>query len=151
MSFSRSPRPKFQNHLVFITFHNRIFVVFVFDKISKGMLGEYFQRLHFWNQWIPLIKMHCNVCYLFDYDLKICSVYKYLNHFLEDWKIFNSTSKGSTRICRLIGYVGSTYSLRTLPFSFEVLGDCSFHLWKWARLWWQNKRVRFYFSPDPKV
>ena len=38
MSFSRSPRPKFQNHLVFITLHNRIFVVFVFDKISKGML-----------------------------------------------------------------------------------------------------------------
>ena len=46
--------PKFQNHLVFITFYNVIFVVFVFDKISKGMLvtiekelGEYFQQLHF--------------------------------------------------------------------------------------------------------
>jgi hypothetical protein len=63
-----------------MTFHNIIFVVFVFDKISKGMLvtiekelGEYFQRLHFWNQWVPLIKMHCRVRYLFDFDLKIRS------------------------------------------------------------------------------
>ena len=77
-SFSRSPRPKFQNHLVFMTFHNRIFVVFVFDKISKGMLvtiekevGEYFQRLYFWNQWVPLIKLHCRLRYLLDFDLKI--------------------------------------------------------------------------------
>ena len=75
--FSRSPRPKFQNHLVFITFHNRIFV---FDKISKGMivtiekeLGEYFQRLHFWNQWVPLIKTQCRVHYLLDFDLKLRS------------------------------------------------------------------------------
>ena len=44
------PRPKFQNHLVFMTFHYRIFVAFVFNEISKGMLvtiekelGEYFQ------------------------------------------------------------------------------------------------------------
>ena len=63
-----------------MTFHYRIFVVFVFDKISKGMLvtiekelGEYFQRLHFWKQWVPLIKMHCRVHYLFDFDLKIRS------------------------------------------------------------------------------
>ena len=77
MSFLRPLRPKFQNHLVFTTLHNRIFFAFVFDKISKGMLekelGEYFQRLHFWNQWVPLIKMHCRVRYLFDFDLKIRS------------------------------------------------------------------------------
>ena len=67
-------------HLVFMTFHNRIFVVFVFDKISKGMLvtiekepSEYFQRLHFWNQWVPLIKTQCRVRYLLDFDLKIRS------------------------------------------------------------------------------
>ena len=36
--FLRSPRPKFLNPLVFITIDNRIFVVFVFDKISKSML-----------------------------------------------------------------------------------------------------------------
>ena len=36
-------------------------------------LGECFQRLHFWNQWVPLIKMHCRVRYLFDFDLKIRS------------------------------------------------------------------------------
>ena len=29
---------KFQNHLVFMTFHYRFFVVFIFDKILKGML-----------------------------------------------------------------------------------------------------------------
>ena len=41
-------------HLVFMTFHNRIFVIFVFDEISKGMLvtvekepSEYFQQLNF--------------------------------------------------------------------------------------------------------
>ena len=49
-SFSRSSMPKFKNHLIFMTFHNRIFVIFVFDKISKGMIvtiekepSEYFQ------------------------------------------------------------------------------------------------------------
>ena len=73
-------RPKFQNHLVFITFHNRIFVIFAFDKISKGMIvtvekepSEYFQQLHFWNQWVPLMKMQCRVRYLLDFDLKIRS------------------------------------------------------------------------------
>ena len=42
--------PKSQSYLVFMTFHNIIFIVFVFDKISKGMLvtkekepSEYFQ------------------------------------------------------------------------------------------------------------
>ena len=64
----------------FMTFHNKIFVVFVFNEISKRMIvtiekepSEYFQRLHFWNQWIPLIKMYCRVRYLLDFDLKIHS------------------------------------------------------------------------------
>ena len=63
-----------------MTFHNRIFVIFVFDKISKGMLvtiekelGEYIQWLHFWNQSVPLIKMNCRVRYSFDFDLTIRS------------------------------------------------------------------------------
>ena len=30
-------------------------------------LGEYFQRLHFWNQWVPLIKMHRRMRCLFDF------------------------------------------------------------------------------------
>ena len=53
----------------------------IFPKLlSKDMLvtiekelGEYFQRLHFWNQWVPLIKMHCRVHYSLDFDLKIRS------------------------------------------------------------------------------
>ena len=76
----RSLRPKFPNHLVFLTFHYRIFIFFVFNKFSKGMLftaekelGEYFQWLHFWNQWVLLIKMYCSISYLFDFDLKIHS------------------------------------------------------------------------------
>ena len=36
-------------------------------------LGEYFQRLHFWNQWVPLIKTQCRVRYLLDFDLKLRS------------------------------------------------------------------------------
>ena len=71
-----STKPEFQNHLLFITFHS----VFVFDNISQGMLvtlekelGEYFQRLLFLNQWVPLIKMYYRVRYLFDLDLKIRS------------------------------------------------------------------------------
>ena len=32
--------------------------------------SEYFQQLHFQNQWVPLIKMHCRVRYLFDFDQK---------------------------------------------------------------------------------
>ena len=35
--------------------------------------SEYFQWLYFWNQWVLLIKMHCWVLYLLDFDLKICS------------------------------------------------------------------------------
>ena len=82
-SFSRSPRSKFQNPLVFKTFHYRVFIIFVFDKISNGMLvtiekelGKYFQWLHFWNQLVPLIKMQCRVRYLFDFDLKSCKTPK---------------------------------------------------------------------------
>ena len=63
-----------------MTFHYRIFVIFIFDKIPKGMLvtiekelGECFQRLHFLNQWVPLIKMHCRVRFLLNFDLKIRS------------------------------------------------------------------------------
>ena len=36
-------------------------------------LGEYFQRLHFWNQWVPLIKTQCRVRYLLNFDLKLRS------------------------------------------------------------------------------
>ena len=32
--------------------------------------SECFQKLHFWNQWVLLIKMHCRVHYLLDSDLK---------------------------------------------------------------------------------
>ena len=90
---------QFKNHLVFMNFQYRIFVVFALDKISKGMLvtiekelGEYFQLLHFWNQWAPLIKMHCRVCYLFDFDLKIrsgqvCSIGQDWNFKLHKWML----------------------------------------------------------------
>ena len=80
MSFSRSPRPKFQNHLVLITFHNRIFVVLSFEVVwprrprrPQKEPSEYFQWLHFWNQWVPLIKRQCRVRYLLNFDLKIHS------------------------------------------------------------------------------
>ena len=43
---------------------------------------EYFQRLHFWNQWVPLIKMHCRVRYSFDFDLKIHSVICSVSNFM---------------------------------------------------------------------
>ena len=64
----------------FITFHNRIFVVLSFEVVwprrprrPRKELGEYFQRLHFWNQFVPLIKMHYRVRYSLDFDLKIRS------------------------------------------------------------------------------
>ena len=76
----RSPRPKFQNHLVFITFHNRIFVILSFEIVwpwrprrPRKEPSEYFQRLHFWNQFFPLIKMHYRVRYSLDFDPKIRS------------------------------------------------------------------------------
>ena len=86
-----------------MTFHYRIFVVF--DKISKGMLvtiekelGEYFQRLHFWNQWVPLIKMHCRVRYLLDFDLKM--IQRYLKEIKAAHEIRNSTPENiSTSLC----------------------------------------------------
>ena len=59
-----------------MTFHNRIFVVFVFDEISKGMIvtiENFFNDYISFNQWVPLIKMHCRMQYLLDFDLKIHS------------------------------------------------------------------------------
>ena len=60
-----------------MTFHNRIFVVSSFKVVwprhPRKELGEYFQRLYFWNQYVPLIKMHCRVRYLLNFGLKIRS------------------------------------------------------------------------------
>ena len=63
-----------------MTFHNIIFVVSSLEVVwpqqpwrPRKELGAYFQWSHFWNQWVPLIKMHCRVCYLLDFDLKIRS------------------------------------------------------------------------------
>ena len=89
-----------------MTFHYRIFIVFVFDKISKGMLvtiekepSEYFQQLHFWNQWVPLIKMHCRVRYLFDFDLKVRSgqVWKQNNNVCLFWQSKLNATKVSIK------------------------------------------------------
>ena len=70
-------KAKISKSFNFMTFHYRIFIVCVFEKVSKGMLvtiekelGEYFQWLYFWNHWVPLIKMQCAI-YLFDFNLKI--------------------------------------------------------------------------------
>ena len=67
----------FKNHLVFITFHNKIFVVMSFEVVwprrPRKEPCEYFQRLHFSNQWVPLVKMHYRVRYSLDFDLKIHS------------------------------------------------------------------------------
>ena len=58
--------------------------------------SEYFQWLHFWNQWVPLIKTQCRLCYLLDFDLKIHSGQRCgteitsvlsLNLFHTGWKI----------------------------------------------------------------
>ena len=56
-------------------------------------LGEYFQQLHFRNQWVPLIEMHCRVRYLFDFDLKIRSgqVCVVVDAYIEYWKTLLST------------------------------------------------------------
>ena len=63
--------------LIFITFYNRIFVVLNFEVVwprrprrPRKEPSEYFQRLHFWNQFVPLIKMHYRVRYSLDFDLK---------------------------------------------------------------------------------
>ena len=63
-----------------MTFHNRIFVVLSFEVVwpqrprrPRKEPSEYFQQLHFWNQFVPLIKMHYRVRYSFDFNLKIRS------------------------------------------------------------------------------
>ena len=80
MKVFRIRQSKFQNHLIFITFYNRIFVVLNFEVVwprrprrPRKEPSEYFQRLHFWNQFVPLIKMHYRVGYSLDFDLKIRS------------------------------------------------------------------------------
>ena len=91
---------RFRGH--FRPFHCRIFVTFVFDKISlvtiKKRLGDYFQQLHFWNQWVLLIKMHWKMCYLFDIDLKrllrpgvmhVCGFMPNLNEILDNSHLMN--------------------------------------------------------------
>jgi hypothetical protein len=52
-----------KSSLVFMTFHYRIFVVFVFDKIYFTVYDYIFEISGF----------NCRVRYLFDFDLKIRS------------------------------------------------------------------------------
>ena len=55
-------------------FHSFLLIHFKnYAKQSRKELGKYFQRLHFWNQWVPLIKMHYRVRYSLVFDLKIRS------------------------------------------------------------------------------
>ena len=63
----------------FLSF-NRIFVVLNFEvvwprqpRLPRKEHSDYFQRLHFWNQFVSLIKMHYRVRCLLDFDLKIPS------------------------------------------------------------------------------
>ena len=79
-------------------FHNRIFVVLSFEVVwprrprrPRKEPSEYFQQLHFWNQWVPLIKMHCRVCYLLDFDLKIHSgqVWVSISESFADWHMYD--------------------------------------------------------------
>ena len=73
-----------------MTFHHRIFIVFVFGKISKGMLvtlekawGNIFNNYIF-----EMIKMYCRVRYLFDFDLKIHPGQVWpKEHFKIDWPL----------------------------------------------------------------
>jgi hypothetical protein len=107
---------KITNHS-FMTFHNIIFVILGFEVVwhrqprqPQKELGEYFQRLHFWNQWVPLIKMHCRVCYLFDFDLKI----------------------HSGQVCDELLWDESIYSLGFIFESFEVSWESNL-IWDFIR------------------
>ena len=73
-SFSRSPRPKFQNHLVFMTFQNRIFVVSSFEVVwprrprrPQKEMGEYFHYYIF-----EISRFHWSKCTL------ECAIYSIL-------------------------------------------------------------------------
>ena len=64
----------------------KILFGFGFVEVSKTDLcelkkrwGNVFQLLHFWNQWLPLIKMMYSVPYLFDFHPKITSCMKRAN------------------------------------------------------------------------
>ena len=90
-----------------MTFHIRIFVILGFKVVwsrqpqqPQKELGEYFQWLHFWNQWVPLIKMHCRVRYLFDFDLKICSSQVWLTNFCK----LLSLTYYTVKLCKVCFY-----------------------------------------------
>ena len=66
--------------IYFNEFWFRIFVVLSFEVVwprqpwrPRKEPSEYFQQLHFWNQFVPLNKMHYRVRYSLDLDLKIRS------------------------------------------------------------------------------
>ena len=71
---------KFWISSIFNEFWFRIFSVLSFEVVwpqrprrPRKEPSECFQKLHFWNQWVPLIKMHYRVRYSLDFDLKIRS------------------------------------------------------------------------------
>ena len=73
-------KAKISKSFNFNTFYNRIFVILNFEVVWPQRPrrpwkepSEYFQRLRFWNQFVPLIKMHYRVRYSLDFDLKIRS------------------------------------------------------------------------------
>ena len=55
--------------------------------------SEYFQQLHFSNQWVPLIKTQCKVCYLLDFDLgQVCSILQILQSRNLDFQLLQQIS-----------------------------------------------------------
>ena len=122
-----------------MTFHSRIFVIFVFGSMPvtiKKELGEFFQRLHFWNQWAPLIKMHCRVLYSFDCDLKICSG----QVCLWNWNPLHSCFFTNCVWSRwaifffFFFFAGQSFLLEMLPENFSILTPKHAIFWKKSAL-----------------
>ena len=143
------------SRLIFITFHNRIFVVLSFEvflpRRPQKEPSEYFQRLHFWNQWVPLIKTQYRVCYLLNFDLKLRSGQRWLLQ-LEDY----------TGYCPE-AFVNPIMIIRSLPhFKMEIaLLQTPFQKWKlqfelllgvnFPRFWPEPTKIddRFKFKAKP--
>ena len=106
-----------------MTFLNRIFVVLSFEVVwprrpqcPRKELGEYFQWLHFWNQFVPLIKMHYRVRYSLTLISKSAQARCDYSTLIPDFKLF--------------------------PFSYAVFPRIvsaeTFLFWKWKFLQYGN-------------
>ena len=147
-----SPRPKFLNHLVSITFHNRIFIIWVSRLFDLGDLGVLRKSpVNIFNDYIFEISgFHWSKCTI---ECAICLtlISKSTQARCEKQSLF-TTSKTDRQVCQRISLMktNTLYACRELAFLFTFCLEgnksnsvCFITKILWWTFWRNNWRSLF--------